>query len=512
MSSAPNSHERDPQVSAVWPRATERRSPSGLFRRIYLTFVVAALGAAIVAALGAWFFANQARQRWVGTTLEVLVDEHDALLALLHDTGALEEHADALSEKLDAHVSIYDATGQRLAGDGPAQPRRARRWVARTEHGQPVVQRNAPGHTSVLVPLVEPTRGDTIAIVHVVPDERGRGAPVFVSAVVTLLLLGLGAWSLSRSFTRRIGRLERSAERIARGELSHRVRLDADPPEDEIDELGVAFNQMADRVQSLLVGQQTLLANVSHELRTPIARIKVLLELLEDRLEALRPTVPSGGVAHVDRLHRGLAEMVRDTKEIETLIGDLLTSGRLELRPGDDAGLDTGPVELRTACRRMAERFGATVECPTITIIADEMLLERLLSNLLANARRACPERPVRIGVEVSDRVVTIVVEDEGPGIPAQHRESIFEPFRRLDAARSRDQGGVGLGLYLCRQIARAHGGDVVAQERPDGKPGARMVVTLERTRPVPKATQQRDASGITHPAGASGSQASSRA
>ena len=79
----------------------------------------------------------------------------------------------------------------------------------------------------------------------------------------------------------------------------------------------------------------------------------------------------------------------------------------------------------------------------------------------------------------------TVAVEDEGRGIAPENRELVFEPFRRLDEARSRDKGGVGLGLYLCRQIARAHGGDVVARSREDGAPGARMVVTLPKTPPL---------------------------
>ncbi len=107
------------------------------------------------------------------------------------------------------------------------------------------------------------------------------------------------------------------------------------------------------------------------------------------------------------------------------------------------------------------------------------LLLERLLSNLLANARRACPEGQITLSAREDRGDEVLAVEDEGPGIAAADRELIFEPFTRLDAARDRDRGGVGLGLHLCRQIARAHGGSVAAEDRPDGRRGARLVVRL---------------------------------
>jgi signal transduction histidine kinase len=237
---------------------------------------------------------------------------------------------------------------------------------------------------------------------------------------------------------------------------------------------------MADKVQNLVRGQQALLANVSHELRTPIARMRVLVELLEDRLEMMSKHVGDDGKSHLDRVRSGLGDMNIDTQEIERLISDLLTSGRLELRVGDRAGLETGPVDIGQLATRMADRVSAEVIAPDpIVVDADEMLLERLLSNLLANARRACPEGALTVEVSRQGDLVQIAVEDEGSGIPVEDRDEIFEPFRRLDAARSRDKGGVGLGLYLCRQIARAHGGDIVAADRADGRSGARMVVTL---------------------------------
>lgn len=469
----------------------ERRRPSGLFRRILITFVVTVLGSAGAGAAGAWYMAERASQRWVGHTLEALSDEHDTLLADLDTPRELDQRVASLGAALDARLGIYEARGgRRLAGDGPPfAPHRARRFAARIDHGQPTILRPPEGGPIIVFPLLASEEGRVRAVVVATLGEKRWWSPLLVSGLVTLALLGLGARVLSRSFTLRLGRLERSAERIAGGDLSHRVELDPGPPADEIDDLGRAFNRMADRVQHLLVGQQALLANVSHELRTPIARIKVLLELLEDRVESLAPTIDTAGRGHLERLQRGLADMTRDTQEIESLIADLLTSGRLELRAGEPAGLELQEVEIGALCRTMAERFAAdvVVDAP-IVLRVDALLVERLLSNLLSNARRACPDGALRVLVSADPERVTLAVEDEGPGIPPEHREAVFEPFTRLDAARSRDRGGVGLGLYLCRQIARAHGGDIAAQARADGRSGARLLVTLSRhlgARPV---------------------------
>jgi signal transduction histidine kinase len=101
------------------------------------------------------------------------------------------------------------------------------------------------------------------------------------------------------------------------------------------------------------------------------------------------------------------------------------------------------------------------------------------LSNLLANARRACPAGRITVSAKARGEVLELAVEDEGPGVDPRHRETIFEPFTRLDEARDRDRGGVGLGLYLCQQICRSHHGTIEVQDRTDGARGARFVVRL---------------------------------
>ncbi len=465
-----------------------RQRRSSIFWRIYTTVVITVLAGTAVGVATTWVVAQQHSERWVGHTLATLEDRNDALVDVLDDPEALQAAVKDLENSLDTRVMVTNAKGRPLTrhheGEPPPARRQPRKHNRALRQGRPVILDRGQNRHRVLFPLMDPQANRTVGVVSVRPNEPPRGLAVGFSVVSVLLLLGLGARSLSRSLTSRLHKVEASADRIASGDLSHRVDTPDGPPADELDELALSFNGMADKLESLIQGQRILLANVSHELRTPIARVRVVLEILEGRLDKLR-SESQEDEQHLARLRKGLTDIGRDTQELEMLIGDLLTSGRLELSAAGGP-LELAPVHLVELAERMAERVGATVTATSKPAVrGDRLLLERLLSNLLTNARRACPEGAITVHIEPTDDGYRIAVEDEGRGIAPADRGRVFEPFRRLDEARTRDKGGVGLGLYLCRQIARAHGGDVVAHGREDGKPGARMVISLPATPPA---------------------------
>ncbi|MGH1340030.1 MAG: HAMP domain-containing sensor histidine kinase [Nannocystales bacterium] len=467
----------------------KQRRRSSLFWRIYATVVITVLAGTAVGVTATWFILQERSERWVGQALELLEEKNDGLVQALRDPERLETTVEAMGETLGTRVRITDPKGRPLTrhrghDDGPP-PRHPRRHAKALRQGRTLVLHRGKNRNFILFPLMDPDSGRTVGIVSVRPNDPPRGIALTVSALAMLLLLGLGARSLSRSLTSRLGRVEASALRIAGGELSHRVVTPQGAPADELDELALSFNGMADKLEALIRGQRVLLANVSHELRTPIARVRVVLEILEGRVDQIDKggTDPDAS-KHIERLRKGLSDIGRDAQELESLIGDLLTSGRLDLSVAGGA-LEVSPVRLDELSEHMADRFSATVtSTPSPTIQGDRMLLERLLSNLLSNARRACPDGALTIEVSTNTQGYVIAVEDEGRGIAPDDREVVFEPFRRLDEARSRDQGGVGLGLYLSRQIARAHGGDLQARSRIDGASGARMVIELPKTPP----------------------------
>lgn len=455
----------------------------GLFRRILITFLTTAVASAVVAAVAGYTFAARFSSEWVGEAVEAIDVRTERLAAAIHDEPALAELAAEIGHELDAQVGVYGRRGHKLSGDGPPRlPPGARHRRRELRQGKPVVFRQQrfepPG---VLYGLADPDTGAIAAVVGVLPHPGFRLAIPLLALGLMVSVLGVGAWVLSRSLVRRLASIETSADRIARGELRHRIALSTPVPRDELDQLARAFNEMAEKVEALLQGQRVLLANVSHELRTPVARMKVLVEILQERVVALRERGDDS--RPVQRLDKGLGELSLDILEVETLITDLLTSGRLELRGGTGSAVQTKPFGLIPLLRRVAAKVDAQVIVDhaddELELHGDELLVERLLSNLLANARRACPEGALTVSAQVHGEQVWLAVEDEGPGVDPADRESIFEPFTRLDQARDRDRGGVGLGLYLCRQICVGHGGTIEVEGRADGARGARFVVRL---------------------------------
>lgn len=460
-------------MSQVAPR-------SGLFLRIYLTFVLTVVAFAALVALALLRLSSRYDAAWVESVELAVAAREDRLVAALHQPAALERELATLAAELDLRAALRDPDGRLLAGDPLTRSRGVRnpRHLARLQRGQPLVQR---GDREPALALGIFTADDTlVAVLALDTGARGKARtwPLGLALLGLLLALGVAAWPLARSLTRRLARLEEGADRIAAGQLEHRVPGDGNG--DEIDRLGQAFNAMATQLGAMLRGQRALLTNVSHELRTPIARMRVLVELLGERLANLPD--PDHPVAA--RLRRGIAELGEDLIELEGLIGDLLTSGRLDLAGAP--ALQRSPTELLPLLTRAAARVGARVRCepPELGAELDVVLIERLLANLLHNARRACPEGQIEIAAVRDGAALLLSVEDEGPGIAPADRAQIFEPFTRLDAARARDHGGVGLGLYLCRQIAQAHGGTIAAEDRLDGARGARLALRL----PIPNA------------------------
>ena len=311
--------------------------------------------------------------------------------------------------------------------------------------------------------------------------------PWQVAAVAGLLLaaVGLGSALLARSISRPLGTLSRAANRLGAGDLDARAALDRN---DELGEVGRAFDGMADRVVTLLRAEKALLAGVSHELRTPLARIRVALELAEE-----------GDLATA---RASLADMTDDLGELERLVDELLTAARLELgqsAPGAPV-LRRTTVQAGALVATAAERFlsvhpehrlDATVADSAGRLEADPGLVGRVLNNLLDNAAKySAPSAGwVRLGVEGTESEVTFSVQDQGAGIAPDDLPHVFTPFFRADRSRSRSTGGFGLGLPLARSIAEAHGGRLELTSEPGA--GTRAVLVLPRSGPLHGTTRE---------------------
>ena len=265
----------------------------------------------------------------------------------------------------------------------------------------------------------------------------------------------LGAYPVVRRLTRRLEILQRGVEVFGSGRLSHRVDARG---EDEVAAVARSFNQAAQRIEDLVRSNRSLLANASHELRSPLARLKMAVSMFDH-----------ADPAQHEELRR---EIDRDIRELDELVEEVLLASRLDARSDMQPEL----VDLLGLLVEEAARVGAEAGGEDVQVLGEERLLRRALRNLLENARRyGGDEVSADVGT-LPDGRIEISIRDRGPGVPAEFRERIFEPFYRLPGHAER-AGGVGLGLSLVRQIAERHGGRVRCEGREGG--GTCFVITL---------------------------------
>lgn len=325
--------------------------------------------------------------------------------------------------------------------------------------------------------------GDTLTAYVVTANPRRFSFYELVGGLMVFELFVLAGLSfpMARVLAAPLERLTAAVREFGQGRLSARALLKG---RHEVAELGRTFDEMAGRMESLIRGQKELLANVSHELRTPLSRLGVTLDLVEEGLP--------------DELARRLPELRRDIGELQQLVDGVLQMARLDLaanqagQPG--LGIQRSALDAADFLRDTAERFRqGHPECPLQlelatglpALEADAVLLRRAVHNLLDNARKYSePGSPVTLRARADAGTVHVEVEDRGIGISADDLPSLSTPFFRTDRSRTRDTGGVGLGLTLVRRIVEAHGGTLAIHSVPEG--GTRVTLALPRAPAAP--------------------------
>jgi heavy metal sensor kinase len=278
---------------------------------------------------------------------------------------------------------------------------------------------------------------------------------IFMLTITVLLILAMGVgWFMARRALSGVESLTRTAGQISKDDLHSRVPILQ--RHNEIDRLAVTFNQMLDRIQSLVVGIQQMNDNIAHDLRSPITRIRGLAEV----------TLLNAG--QIDDYSQMAASAIEECDRLLDMINTMLTISRTEsgVNPIERSYLDLGTM-VHEACdlfRALAEDRHIRLEYHVdgqIGIHGDRNLLQRLVANLLDNAIKYTGEggQIVVQLLRASSSEVLLDIRDNGIGIPLKDQERIFDRFFRCDQSRS--QGGAGLGLSLARTIARAHGGDI---------------------------------------------------
>lgn len=441
-----------------------------LFLKIFLSFWLAqALIVALVVAATVVFRPQTESPFWE------YIKEHTAdQLVQAYESGGpagLNKKLDEFNSSLKLQAFLFDDQGKELAG------RIAPEWAYRLSKGLdpqafPLFRRlsarrfvthqvtAADGHNYIMVAEVPPR--PWLPLLRQKPP--GAGLEILAMAV---LVSGLICYLLARYLTSDVRKLRAATQQLAAGDLSARADAPRGARQDEIAQLVRDFNTMAERLQDLVNAQSRLLNDISHELRSPLARLSVALGLAWQR------TGPDA--------HSVLERIELEANRLNELIGRLLTLARLE--GGDDA-MHRTPISLDELIRDIAKDadFEAQsrqcrVHCVIqneITILGSPSLLHSAVENVVRNAMRHTREgTEVEISMTVEGHngksEAVIRVTDRGPGVPKEALDKLFRPFYRLDDARGRQTGGVGLGLAITDRAVRLHGGTVRASNRPEG-------------------------------------------
>ncbi len=294
-------------------------------------------------------------------------------------------------------------------------------------------------------------------LVLAVPQKRDAWRKLIVVVVILLMLLLL--YQAIRLLFSPIKQLNDGIQRIGAGELDYRLTIQR---KDELGSLANSINEMATEIQKMLDAKRQLLLAISHELRTPVTRAKLITEMLEDRQSA--------------------KELQQELNEMDSIINELLESERLRDR---HKALNLAQSNLTSLVQKVIDEYFSDREIITqwhdeVIINIDATRIRLLIKNLLDNALRySTTDQPPHLSISDDKNSVTLVVSDSGPGIDPQHIPHICEPFYRADAARQRETGGYGLGLYLCKMIVEAHHGKLTIESVP-GK-GCDIKVTIPR-------------------------------
>lgn len=288
-----------------------------------------------------------------------------------------------------------------------------------------------------------------------------------ITVAVTIVSAAI-AYFVSGQALKPLRKLSQQAEKIDQDSISD-IRLNEDTVK-EFRQLSVSVNLMLDRLSESFATQRQFSGNAAHELRTPLAIMQTKLELF---------------AAEHKNMEGDTAELVRSQAEqldrLSKLVHTLLEMSNLSSAPRSER-IELAPLveEIITDLTPLASQNDITMEqdCDNVVITGSDALIYRLVFNLIENAvkynRRG---GSVSVSVHKENNDVVVRVSDTGCGIPEEYRESIFQPFFRVDKSRSRQMGGVGLGLALVHEIAVLHGGSVRAES--GNKPGTMFIVTL---------------------------------
>jgi two-component system OmpR family sensor kinase len=369
-----------------------------------------------------------------------------------------------------AQIRVLDTTGQPIDGSTPVG---LRPWeVNELKSGQGVLE--FPHYwVGVVVPDAQGAprlvlAGSALVGYHdtLVTADQVLGTASLIAA----MMVGLATWLVVRRSLRPVERL-----RIATASLPEGQRLPVPEANDELRALAEALNAMLARRDADTEWLRRFTGDAAHELRNPVAAIRAQAEV---------------AVVHPDPelAQETLQDIASEAQRLSDLVEGLLALAHAESGTRPEAS----PVELTAAVRAAADRRNMRGSSPRVQVVvpsgavvikANPTEVATVLDNLIVNALRYC-RALVRVSVLPAGSAVRLVVDDDGPGIPAEHRTRVFDRFHRVQGDRARSTGGSGLGLALVAEAVRRRGGSVRAAESPEG--GARLEIRWPLPAPFP--------------------------
>lgn len=276
-------------------------------------------------------------------------------------------------------------------------------------------------------------------------------------SIIIVGVLSLFAAHMVKRVTRPLRNLTEAAEKAGRGEDISTVPVEGP---DDVQATIKAFNQMHERLDRFVKDRMQMLAALSHDLRTPITVLRLRVELLDDE--------------------ETKAKLIATLDDMQRMAEETLAFAREEGAREDTRVIDLASL-IDSLCDDLTE-LGHNIaleEMPRTDYACRPTAMRRAIGNLIENA--CAYGKLARLSMTTDDDALQIVIEDDGPGIPEHLHEDVFKPFVRLDTSRSRDGGGIGLGLAIARSIIRAHGGDISLQ--PGKTQGLVVTISLPRTK-----------------------------
>ncbi len=296
---------------------------------------------------------------------------------------------------------------------------------------------------------------------------------LLTSFAVAFLIAIVASLFISRLITRPVNALSKASQSIARGEYKYRISND-EIPGDELGQLAVNFNHMAEKLEQTETMRRQLIGDISHELRTPLTAIKGAMEGLIDGVLPKNQSTFSQIYQEADRLQR----LVEDLQELSRVEAGQF---KLNLKKVSIKEIASSAVAaMESAYQRKNIALALTSEKVLPKINADRDRLLQVLQNLLGNALQFTPSGgEVIINIAQSDSGIKVSVSDNGAGIEARHLGHIFERFYRADPSRSRAYGGgSGIGLTISKTLVEAHGGKIWVESRGKNQ-GSKFIFTL---------------------------------